>query len=400
VQAASKGNKMKIKKFLAPSLKAGKALVLKELGDDAVILSSRTIRKPGDSSSEVVEIVAAIDYSPINQNREKLPLPITQKQQSTQISSLNESEISSDKYIEVTSQIFNELAKLGSKIGKLSDNIKYRYSPILGEINGKLYKKLLDDNFSEEFALKIIGTLSNKKNGKIESFTDAISEVRNLILDNISTSGVLEKSSQRKIITFIGTTGSGKTTSLIKLAIISKLVLEANTLIISTDTHKVGGAEQLQTYSSVAAIPFQAVYSAKEFEDLLRFEENRDFIFVDTIGKSHLNKSYINELKTYFSTFISDYIYLVQPVTASVSNFKEVIKNFSVLEPTGLILSKLDEVTKLGQIVESLADSNLPVSYLTNGQKVPDDIEPATKEKLSEFILHDNILEDEFTQFE
>lgn len=383
---------MRIKKFIAASLKEGKAQILKELGDDAVILSSRTARDP-DSDAEMVEIVAALDETPVKSKRSKLRLPSIEK--SDNMYRRDDELIDSDgkKFLNAVNKIYREIGSLKDMILEVSDSIHYKYIGILGPIFGKLYKALMEADFSEEYALKIVGSLSKK--GTINNFEEAVVSARELITKSINIEQPIQKTSERKVVLFIGTTGSGKTTTLIKVAVICRLISKAEVLIISADTHKVGGAEQLQTFSSIASIPFQAVYSPAELKELVSKEVNKDFIFIDTVGRSQQNKDALKEIANFVESADADIVYLVQNATSSKTTLMQILDEFSILKPNAMILTKLDEAASFGTVIESLKVNPIPIAYFTNGQLIPDDIEPASNDKFGKLILPDSLFSKE-----
>ncbi len=380
---------MKIKKFTAGSLKEGKEKILKELGEDAVVLSSRTVKKP-DSEGIIYEIVAAVDDTLVKPVKSEYKRSI--RKDSIADSETSTEELSDENKAELlknTGQIFNEIGALKDMIESISESVKYRYSEPLGPVFGKVYKALVSADFSENYALNIAGKLSSGF-PNIEQ-DKALEEARKLIVKNIRTLPPLEKGDKRKIVTFTGSTGCGKTTSLVKLAIVMKLVLESDVMVVSADTEKVGGAEQLQTYASIAGIPFRVVYTGEEIKKLLNEENSRDFILIDTTGVSQKDFGKIKEIKDIIDAAGPDYNFLVISAVTGSSVVSQILENFEILKPSALIISKLDEAPVLGNIIESLKNVSLPVAYITNGQKIPDDIEPADTRALSKIVLPDNM---------
>lgn len=369
---------MKIKKFIASTLQEGKSLILKELGDDAIILSSRNLKKPG-SRQEYVEIVAAIDDTPFSPSQKSILQK--QKELSTLNSQANESD---DGFLLIANQIKFEINSLKEELQNSLDNIKYPIKKIIGKDLGNLYKELVELGFSEIYATALIGRCVEEG---ISNYEKGLSFVKKIVLEKVYIKNRVAPKG-RIINSFIGSTGSGKTTALIKLAIVSKLVFEAEVAVISADMYKVGGSEQLQTLCSIANIPFKTVYSAEELKDAVEKENSNAHIFIDCFGTSHLNLDKINELKELFKEIKLDETYLVLSLTNRNSVVNRAIKNFGMLEPTGLILSKSDETDGAASFIENLEGVKIPICYVTNGQKIPDDIEPATEELISSLIFN------------
>ncbi|TAL68412.1 MAG: hypothetical protein EPN82_10485 [Bacteroidetes bacterium] len=378
---------MRIKKFISRNLKEGKAKILQELGEDAVILSTKTIKKP-DGTNEAVEIVAAIDDSPLKATKK----PITKNiLKSTEIpyASKYALEKGENKFMRATSQIYDELNSIKSMVADISDSVKYIHSSVLTDVFRDVYLCLRKSELTEDFSLKIATALSVR--GNINSFDEALTEARILATEHIVIKEPVKKQNSRVVSAFIGPTGSGKTTCLIKLALVSKLLLKANVLVVSADVNKVGGVEQLQTLASVSSIPYQSVNSPSELKNIIEQEQKRDFIFIDTAGNSPLNNAAIENVGSMLKETKPDNIYLVQSVTMSGSSFSKSITEFNTLEPDSLILTKLDEAPLIGEIVMALKDTPIAISYLTTGQKIPEDIEPASRKAISKSLLPDEL---------
>lgn len=372
---------MKIKKFTAPTLQEGKILVRKELGDDAVVLSTRSVRNKEDNS-QAIEIVAAVDGNKSPAIRKRLRLPSGANDNIEEKGDLDNSIL-----MENNSQLLRELSGLKNMISEISDSVKYKYSGSLGPTFGRLFKELQKADISEDYALEIIGKISSEKADI--NFYDAYNKARELLTNNIEVLPPVKKSDKRKIAAFIGPTGCGKTTSLVKLAIVIKLIIKANVLLVSADIHKVGGADQLQSYASIAGIPFKAVYTPDEMEALITSEQERDFILIDTTGRSYSNRTHMEGLKEILEKVNHDFLYLVQSCTTGLNTLLKSISEYKKLMPNALILTKVDETAGMGAVLEALRKESLPLAYFTNGQKIPDDIEPANKEYLSKIVLPD-----------
>ncbi len=369
---------MKIKKFIATTLQEGKALVFKELGDDAVILSSRNVKKPG-SSQEFVEIVAAIDETPGNSPQKSILLK--QKELAARNSEPKET---SDDLLLIANQIKYEINDLKDSLQKSFEIAKYPIKNVIGNDLGNLYKELIEIGFSDYYVNSLIGKCIEKG---ITEYRQGLELTKKLILEKVFLNLNLGKNKSR-IINFIGSTGCGKTTALIKLAIVSKLIFETEVSVYSADIYKIGGSEQLQTLCSIANIPFKSVYTAEELKTSVEKENPTTQIFIDTFGASNLNTGKIKEIKELFSEIKVDETYLVLSITNRNSVINSSIKNFGILEPTGLILTKSDEVEQFGSFFENLNNVKIPICYITNGQRIPDDIEPATKDLINSMIFN------------
>ncbi len=381
---------MKIKKYIATSMKDGKDQVLRELGEDAVILSTRTT--PNPQGGQIVEIVAAIDDNVGSKTSQKSNQILEKKKfiETTKAQQLSAKSTVTNVSDASSQALSKEVSDIKKMLFEVADLVKYKYTGNHTPILTKLHKALIDNEVSEEIALKItskINALDIANNPK-----EAVFEARNTLIEDIETSQSIEKSNKRQVILFVGSTGGGKTTSLVKIAVICRLVLNANILIVSADAYKVGGIEQLQTYSSIASIPFVAAYSTDELREIVDRELDRDFIFVDTTGKNHKSPEFISYLRDCADAALPEKIFLIQPATTNKKTFKKVISDLSVIKPSSIILTKVDEAETLGGILSTLKEFKIPISYITTGQKVPDDIEPVDLHKLARLVLPDSLM--------
>lgn len=366
---------MKIKKLIANNIKEGKQKVIEELGDDAVILSNRTIVDP-KTSKELVEIVAAIDDTEQKKpSFERITLPRTSPHP----------EKNQDKFLEATNRIFDEIAEVTSKVNAINEQIKFKFLNTYPDELRYFHKNLLQNEFSDETALNIISEIYQHYPGNDRSLIEE--HFKNIIKREVEFQGHLNKDVKQNIVVLVGPAGSGKTMSLVKMATIAKLAFNSDVAIVSTDTYKVSGLEQLQTYASVAAIPFSKAEDLEEMKSVLTHEFKRDLIFIDTIGKSvndEENTLYIKDLVKFTG---ANHIYLCLPANLTKNNYKYYLKKYLPLNPTGLIITKCDESSSIGQLFEALLNENIPISYFSTGQIIPENFEKSNPDYFVKLLL-------------
>jgi flagellar biosynthesis protein FlhF len=366
---------MRIKKFTADNIKEGKSLVLRELGDDAVILSSRTMINPA-SGKEYIEIVAAVDDL-------KTPNP---KKSNDEIKKISKDEIDNNLLGE---EIFiKEIGEIKNTLALINNNLKYRFSNCLSPTFSKLYRKLIANEIPEELALEIVGKVSNI-NINVE-YSPAVQYAKEIIADKIKVVKPINNIDNRTIAFFIGSTGAGKTSTLVKTAVIAKLLTNSSILIVSADTYKIGGAEQLQTMAAIVGIPFRAVYTPDELKNIIDNSPEYKYILIDTIGRNYNDSENIAELYSFYEMASPDVTYLVLNASSSKITVKSIIEKFSKFSITGVILSKIDEAVTLGSLLPIFWEKQLPIAYITKGQKIPDDIEPADNMKIAGLMLSED----------
>ncbi len=371
---------MRIKKFIARNLKEGKALILNELGEEAVILSSRTAKNP-ETGSEYIEIVAALDDSPNKKIKQQ------KIDEETNIGEYQPSRIKHEEKHshQLSDRILDEIYRIQNQIFQMNENMKFKYSGALNSSLSDLYKLMRRNEYSDEFSLRIIGALAQSNLPPNAEY--ASEKVIDAILNKLKFELPLQSSDKQQIIFFTGTTGTGKTSALVKIAVVCKLLLKANIMIVSADNYKVAGAEQLQTIASIASIPFANVFSPDELASLIKDESRRDFIFVDTVGRSQNDKSQLEEIKSFIETANPNKVYLTINANSAPSSIIDTCEAFSGIGANSIVLTKLDELAMPGTTIESLSKLSLPIAYLSNGQRIPEDIEPADFAKMKDYVL-------------
>ena len=192
-----------------------------------------------------------------------------------------------------------------------------------------------------------------------------------------------------RIVALIGATGVGKTTTLAKIA--ARFVLEKNVraALITADTYRISAVEQLKTYSDIIGLPLEIVYSPDELKVAIHKHRDKDLILIDTAGRSQHNEYQMKELQDFLTVDSRIEKHLVMSATTKTRDVADILQKFSVCEPSRVIFTKTDETSSLGMIVNLLADKDIALSFMTNGQSVPDDIVPANADKLAALLLRE-----------
>ncbi len=366
---------MKIKKFIAANLKEGTDLIKKELGSDAVILSNRPTKTK--SGVDAVEIVAGLENESKVKETNNVPNNSNQL-----LNSLDNT---------INQKLIAEVNSLKDIVLDMHDIIKYKYTGTMTEALARIYKIMKDSDFSEDMCLDIVGKITVK--GLSNDYKNAMAEAKKLILSNITFTNPINDNNTKQIITFIGSAGCGKTTALIKIGIGAKLISQARVLIVSTDTFRVGAAEQLQLLTSITGISFMIAYNNDELKRILNEEIVKyDMILIDTEGKNPNNKNEINDLAELQNTINTISVAkcqtnLILSATSSLSFLNSNLRSFSSLNISSVIITRTDECFGLGNVITALRNKSIPISYLTNGQRIPDDIEQADNDILNEYLF-------------
>ena len=190
-----------------------------------------------------------------------------------------------------------------------------------------------------------------------------------------------------KVIAMVGPTGVGKTTTIAKLATISAMHHQLPTGLVTIDTYRIGAVDQLKTYSEMLGVPLAVVHKPEQMTQALENLADRAVVFVDTIGRSPHDGERVAALEPYLKRLPHAETHLMVSASAKYEDAKLTARSFSALSPARLIFSKIDESTSFGSIYNLAAETQLPLSYLTVGQEVPDDIEVTTPARIAQLLV-------------
>jgi flagellar biosynthesis protein FlhF len=214
-----------------------------------------------------------------------------------------------------------------------------------------------------------------------------------------------EAGQERKIFIIVGPTGVGKTTSIAKLAAIygigNSKVPARRVQIVTIDNYRIAARRQIETYAEIMRVPVAFAESAAEFQKVLALASDKELVLVDTIGKSPRDLARLAEMKDVLDTAGSESeIHLALSATTKASDVEEILQQFEPFKYKAVILTKLDETQKVGNIVSVLSRREKALSFIADGQGVPQDIEEASVLRLlmslDGFRINREGLEDKF----
>ncbi len=195
-----------------------------------------------------------------------------------------------------------------------------------------------------------------------------------------------------KLVFFVGPTGVGKTTTIAKLASYFKIEKKLKVAFITCDTYRIAAVEQLRTYANILDVPMQVVYTIEEFNTAIKGYDGYDLVFVDTAGRSHKNTEqcdevmhFINDCRT--TENMEKEVFLVLSAATKYKDLINITEVFGQIDNYSIIFTKLDETGCLGNILNMKLHTGVPLSYVTSGQAVPDDISILDAQKISRNLL-------------
>ncbi|MBU5314754.1 flagellar biosynthesis protein FlhF [Clostridium bornimense] len=380
---------MKVKKYVVKNMNEAMAKIRNELGKDAIIVSQRKVRKEGIKgyfTPKMIEVTAALDrYNKDNekkQSMDSIKALIYNKQEEQKRALISEKQIDKkDKIIENTDSANENIIK---EVIEMKNMIKELQSNRMETKDENDIDSFIDSlDISKESKKRIIEEIL-----KIDSDND-IEEKFKISLEKIVPE---YEDKERKIEILIGPTGVGKTTTIAKLAGRKALLEKKKVGLITIDTYRIGAVEQLKTYSEIMNIPFKVVYSIKEMDEALEELKDCDSIFIDTTGRSAKNTMQISELRAYINKIPNKLIHLVISSTIKNKDIKVILQGYGVIDFDSIIVTKLDETSNYEILIDALIDGNKPISYMTLGQSVPDDIKKVSKNFIIDLIVGDKVI--------
>ncbi len=377
-----------------------------DLGSNAVVLNVRTMKQRGLAKvfkKDFVEITAALEEKDfaqnVNNNKPTFSRVSSEaiKKQQSQINLLaddradtnapKQSEIIEKKLDSLHDMLRNQMVKEEDvkPVVRPENNANFKSLKLI-------YNKLLENEVSEKYANAIINDIENSM--KKESNLDSIlASVYQKIILKFGEPEAIEDDDRRKIVFFIGPTGVGKTTTIAKLASDFKLTRSKNVAMITADTYRIAAVEQLNTYASILDVPVNVIYSPSEIVESIEELSDYQMIFVDTAGRSHKNTEQRDEIIEMISNVRNSdidadiVIFLVMSVTTKYRDMVNICDAYKSLNSYRLLFTKLDETDSVGNILNIKLYTGAPISYITCGQNVPDDIESVDVQKLAKSLL-------------
>ena len=284
-----------------------------------------------------------------------------------------------------TVQLAQQLAPLESMVAQLG---RHSRPEGIGETSTELstvYRNLLEVEVEDEIARELIAKMGRT----LDLSPSAVTTMLQVLIEREVRCAppIRPRTGHREIITLIGPTGVGKTTTLAKLAGHFQCHAGLRVGLITVDQHRVGAVEQLQTYAEIMQVPFRTASSPVELRAAIDGLDDVDLILIDTAGRSPKDNQKLAELRELMRVANPDHVLLVLSLIAGPRSISWIAEQFASAGPTSLVLTKLDETAHCGSILSATRRLALPIQYLTTGQNVPDQIETANPQRIARLIL-------------
>lgn len=435
---------MQVRVFEAMDMASGLKMIKKELGPDALILSTRTIRngKLGLIGKPVLEITAAIDAE-FPKSNEPGQERIVQRQQpensgNRRIGGFKHVVDDSTENITPEQDILpnnyglsgrnfdrgslpvetREPTNLQNEVNELKDLVKNLAGKIahISEkeeaVQQSRQLKVKDSTFGNRYNSTIIHgdhilSMLIERGINVETSRTIAGFLRESLTDQqlgtpdiiqsaiIGTIGDLIQAcpptfadrSQKQRIALVGPTGVGKTTTLAKIAASYLSKYSKSIALITIDTYRIAAVEQLKVYGDIMHLPVDVVISPEQLEKAIDRHRDKELILIDTAGRSPRDSYCIDELGAFLKPELNIEKHLVLSATTRERELLDAIERFQSLGITHTIFTKIDECANLGILLNVQIQNTNPLSYFTNGQRVPEDLLEASSKIAAELIM-------------
>jgi flagellar biosynthesis protein FlhF len=355
------------------------AQVRRDLGGHAVILGTREVRRRrlfGLGRREVVEVTAS--DGPVG------PLRV--------VSAPSPSPAATAPAPAMGEAFDGPLGRLREAVDRLSRS--GRIDHLLPDLPGGLvptYAELLEADVPEALARRLVRHVAESVEPselhRPERVREALREAVEACVPVAPPIAAVPGT--RRVVALVGPTGVGKTTTVAKLAANFKLAHGYRTGLVTVDTYRIAAVEQLRTYAEIIDLPLAVANAPGEMARAIDELGDVDIVLIDTAGRSPRDEVKIRELADFLAAARPDEVHLVLSAVAGERSLRSAVERFAVVHVDRLIFTKLDEADGLGGVLAVIGQADRPVSYLTTGQAVPDDIEHADRARLARLILGD-----------
>jgi flagellar biosynthesis protein FlhF len=409
---------MRIKKYEAYTLQEALAKVKKDFGPEAVILHTKTYKKGGVFGlfgNEMTEVTAGID---INVERPRASVqnePVRnfqiapQQYQFSQPVRRPESTGSASR-LEPMVSVYNRVEDISLKNDALSRELsegKVALTPGVrtqrepGQANsqssvslkhgmGRLQKTLIENGVEESLVYRTLQNVNAQlSDTQINNKAFMEQYLFDYIANMVQVSGPIKTTpGTSKVVAFIGPTGVGKTTTIAKLAAKYALIEGKSVVMITADTYRIAADMQLKKYGEIMGIPVEVVLTPADFKKVINKHMDKDLILFDTAGRSPRNRQHLAELKEFLEVHSPIETHIVISAMTKYFDALSIINNFGLVPIHRMLFTKLDETKNYGMLLNlSVGSGGIPISFLTVGQTVPDDLEIADPKVISRLVI-------------
>ena len=387
---------MNLKTYQAPSMSEALAQVKRELGRDAVIVRTRTVRGGWPwgwvSRRRLWEVTASGGAVPIEGRY------VPSADVSGRDGARPEDRPAVKEPLPVAPAAGPDAPSIGEEVGRIRQMVEALLSlqnaarqkdgPVeLKELRLQLARQEVSEELAEELLSDLAMQLTGGELAQGDFVKQTLAEMmaRRVIADDPAARS--PHPGRARVAAFIGPTGVGKTTTIAKLAANCRIRERRKVGMITIDTYRIAAVDQLKTYAELIEVPLHVVLTPGELCRAIDLLSDCDLILIDTAGRSQNDRLRLNQLSAFLKAAQPDDVNLVISTTSSRSSVLSTLERFLPLGVNGVVMTKLDEAGTLGSVLNVASLSKLPLRYVTTGQDVPDDIFPADPSRLARCIV-------------
>ena len=379
------------------------------LGRDALIVSTRTFRRGGVlgvGSQKMVEVFAT-------DTRARIENVQRERSNRTRVGEVESSAVGKSDSVVAVAEGSGErpsgaahtreenIEEIQRAIGQVRQEIRDLMSrsgsgvifdqPFLADCHELLLAREVDARLAERIVKQI--SRLNVPNG-LPDPVRVRAMVRSQLMGLFVPSPPLDQRRKPRIIILVGPTGVGKTTTIAKLAARAKINEQQKVGLVTLDTYRIAAVDQLDKYAHIIGLPMRVAKDPGELKGAVEGFRTQgvDLVFIDSAGRSQRDELKMAELREFLSVLPEAEVHLVVSATTHAKTIESIANRFADIDFHMLILTKLDETVAFGALVGALTSIGRPVSFVTDGQNVPDDIMPGEPERLSDLVLKTNAL--------
>ncbi|OGV65239.1 MAG: hypothetical protein A2283_05450 [Lentisphaerae bacterium RIFOXYA12_FULL_48_11] len=360
---------MKIKSYKGSSLEGIYEAIHKELGPEAVVLKPQKIRSLGGLLGHTqYEVVAVAEDAEADTH-------LLSASKMAALAQFEKISVQNKEKLEEMQKLFSE--------------IKQDLRGVSGNTTAASFLDNVIPDFAEDWDPRFVRKVREKTGGIFDGDQKNMMAIKEGVADLLRVQGKLSISRSKNrphVVVLVGPTGSGKTTTLAKLAARWSLEGGLKVGVITTDTYRVAAIDQIKEYALLLGLELKVAFSASEAARALEYFKDKDVVLVDTPGRSFYDQMGMMAMKGIIQAMGRTTMFLLVPASLDRGNVSDLVKNYQVLKPDYLVVTKTDETRRFGVFTTLMCETQCPVAFLTNGQRVPQDIASAKLEDIVKMV--------------
>ncbi len=355
---------MRLKSFFADTIEEAIQRAHREMGPDSMLVHSKAAAPEARHLGAYEVVCAADNGSHLQQDsacgrveKASAPAPV-------------------DKLSQEVSELRQQMERLAGALARSGAGMAgVRSDPELSKVFSTLSEAELDADLAYDIVARISSPVS----------PEAVRTILGRLVRTAPEVGCA--GCAPRVVALIGPPGAGKTTTLVKLAVRYGVTSRKPAQILSLDTYRIGAAEELRSYASILGVGFQVLETATALGQALEEHRQKDLVLIDTPGLARNELDNFSDLARFLSASGSIDTHLVLPASMRSRDLKRVAQQYEAFQPRKLLFTRLDETETFGPILNQSIHMGKPLSFLSQGQRIPEDLLPASEELILDLIL-------------